>query len=230
MDLSQYQSQTLLEIAYKSLKSDITKNILTQGQKIIVRELVERYGISETPIKQALNRLISEEMVESIPRKGMRVRVVQWEELDNLFEIRYMLETLFIKNIMKYVKENPQVLDAFLNILHEHESILQNLCEVNEYYQYYHLDGEFHQLYIRCSGNKRAAQIYSNLGVHRYMYYVFEKQETEQMATGMKEHKSIYAALKSGSEAELKKAVEIHIENAKVKIHMALKKSNVNFT
>jgi DNA-binding GntR family transcriptional regulator len=224
MDLSQYQTQTLLEVAYKSLKSDITKNIIMQGQKIILRELVERYGISETPIKQALNRLVSEGMVESIPRKGMRVRTVKWEELENLFEIRYMIETFFVKNIIKHVSENPQVLDEFSNILHEHENVLQNMREVDEYYRYYHLDGEFHQLYIQCSDNRKIAQIYNNLGAHRYMYYVFGKQAIEQMVKGMEEHKTIYAALENRNEIQLKKAVEIHIENARVKIYDAFKK------
>ncbi|MCX8011744.1 MAG: GntR family transcriptional regulator, partial [Desulfobacterota bacterium] len=68
-----YQPQSLVEIAYKALKKDITERVLAPGQKIIIREINERYGISETPIKQALNRLIAEGLVESIPRRGVRV-------------------------------------------------------------------------------------------------------------------------------------------------------------
>jgi DNA-binding GntR family transcriptional regulator len=207
LNLSPYQSQTqtLLEVAYKFLKSDITENRLVQGQKIILRELVERYGISETPIKQALNRLVSEGLVESIPRRGMRVRLIEWDELADLFEIRYMFETFFIRNILDHIKAAPQVLDQFLD-------------------QYYILDEEFHQLYIECIDNRKIAQIYANLGAHRYMYYVYGKQSMEQMEKGMKEHRLIYEALQSDDANEVQKAVVLHIKNAKEKIGEAFKK------
>jgi DNA-binding GntR family transcriptional regulator len=226
LDLAPYQSQTLLEVAYKSLKSDITENKLVQGQKIILRELVERYGISETPIKQALNRLVSDGLVESIPRRGMRVRLIKWEELAELFEIRYMFETFFIKNILDHIKAAPQVLTQFLGVIQKHEDILKNIDKLEEYNQYYNLDEEFHNLYMRCADNRKMAQIYANLGVHRYMYYVYGKQSMEQMENGMKEHKLIYEALQSGDENELQKMVVLHIKNAKEKIFEAFQKTD----
>jgi DNA-binding GntR family transcriptional regulator len=226
LNLSPYQSQTqtLLEVAYKFLKSDITENRLVQGQKIILRELVERYGISETPIKQALNRLVSEGLVESIPRRGMRVRLIEWDELADLFEIRYMFETFFIRNILDHIKAAPQVLDQFLDIIQKHEEILKNIDKLEEYNQYYILDEEFHQLYIECIDNRKIAQIYANLGAHRYMYYVYGKQSMEQMEKGMKEHRLIYEALQSDDANEVQKAVVLHIKNAKEKIGEAFKK------
>lgn len=51
MDTMHYQTQTLVEVAYKALKKDITERTLIPGKKIVLRELSERYGISETPIK-----------------------------------------------------------------------------------------------------------------------------------------------------------------------------------
>ena len=87
MDLKYFQSQTLVEVAYKALKKDIIERVFIPGQKIILREIHERYGISETPIKQALNRLIAEGIVESIPRKGVRVKKIKWEDIEELMDI-----------------------------------------------------------------------------------------------------------------------------------------------
>jgi DNA-binding GntR family transcriptional regulator len=218
-----YQSQTLLEFAYKSLKSDIAENRLVQGQKVILRELVERYGISETPIKQALNRLVTEGLVESIPRKGMRVRVIKCKEIENLFEIRNMMETYFIKNVIDHVKEHPQVLSDFLNILKKQEKILRKVLNTEEYYQFYDLDKEFHQLYIQCSRNDTVVQVYNTLGTHGYRYYAFGKLEMKQLVRGFEEHKLIYEALKGQNESELKRVIKLHIQNAKEEICNALK-------
>lgn len=60
----QYQAQTLVELAYKALNKDITERVFVPGEKLILRELNDRYGISPTPIKQALNRLITEVLVD----------------------------------------------------------------------------------------------------------------------------------------------------------------------
>jgi DNA-binding GntR family transcriptional regulator len=221
LGLSEYQTPTLLEVAYKSLKSDIMKNKFIQGQKIVSRELVERYGISETPIKQALNRLVSEGLVESIPRKGMRVRRVKREDIENLFEIRYMIETFFIKNIISHVNKNPLVLEKFFSIIQKHENILQNMRDIEDYDQFYILDSEFHRLYIQCAGNKKIVQIYDNLGTYSCMYFVYGKYN---VINGKEEHKLIYEALKGQNEDELKKCIELHIKNAKKKILEALEK------
>jgi DNA-binding GntR family transcriptional regulator len=223
LGLSEYQTPTLLEVAYKSLKSDIMKNKFIQGQKIVSRELVERYGISETPIKQALNRLVSEGLVESIPRKGMRVRRVKQEDIENLFEIRYMVETFFIKNIIGHIKKNPLVLGGFYSIIQRQENITQNILDIEDYDQFYILDSEFHRLYIQCAGNKKIVQIYDNLGIYTCMYFVYGKDHIHQL-NGMKEHKLIYEALKSQNEDELKKCIELHIKNSKKEIFKALEK------
>jgi DNA-binding GntR family transcriptional regulator len=65
-----FKRQTLVEVAYEALKKDITEHVFIPGQKIILREMNERYGISETPIKQALNRLIAEGIVKAHPGRG----------------------------------------------------------------------------------------------------------------------------------------------------------------
>ena len=54
---------TLVDKAYERIKADFARGALAPGEKIIFRDLVERYGISETPIKQALNRMVTEGLV-----------------------------------------------------------------------------------------------------------------------------------------------------------------------
>jgi DNA-binding GntR family transcriptional regulator len=224
MDVAYCPPQTLVEITYNALKSDIAKNILEQGQKINIRELSERYQISETPIKQALNRLVSEELVVSIPRKGMKVREVKLEEIEELFEIRYMFETFFIKKIINHVQKNPAVLNEFCVNLKEHENTIKKVSDIEEYYNNYEIDRKFHQLYMKCSENKVVEKLYNNLKIHGYINYVYGKQEMGQMIKGMEEHKLIYKALEAYDADELRKEIKTHIENAKIRVHKILMK------
>jgi DNA-binding GntR family transcriptional regulator len=222
MEVLPYQSQTLLEVAYNALKSDIARNVLKQGQKINIKDLSERYGISETPLKQALNRLVSEELVVSIPRKGMRVREVKFEEIAELFEIRYMFETFFIQKILSHIRKNPPVLGEFRAILKEHENTIKKVSDIKEYYKNYAVDKKFHQLYMRCVENRVVEKQYNSLRIHGYIDYVYQKQEMGQMVTGMEEHKLIYMDLEAQDAQALAKDIKKHIENVKIRIYKIL--------
>jgi DNA-binding GntR family transcriptional regulator len=208
-------------MAYKALKSDITLCALAPGKKILPRELRERYGVSETPIKQALNRLVSEGLVESIPRRGMRVRRVEWAEIEETLDIRYMIEAYSIPNAIAHLRENPAALLRFEELIREHESAAKNIADIEEYYRNYGIDMDFHRLYVASAGNRKTAQLYANLGTHGYMYYVFGRQQTSEMLAGVDEHWAILEALKAFDPDETGKRIKIHIENAKTKLHRA---------
>ncbi|KAF0197625.1 MAG: transcriptional regulator GntR family [Bacillota bacterium] len=223
MDTKHYQNQTLVEVAYKALKRDIAERAFLPGQKLITRELHERYGISETPIKLALNRLITEGLIESIPRRGFSVKNIDWEDIDELLDVRKMLETYYSSQILDNFQKDIHMQRQFLENITEHKRIVEHGVDINDYFQVYSLDYEFHQMFIRCAGNKRIAQVYDNLGTHVYAYYIYGKQSKEATIDGVREHEDIYEALVARDEVRLQQCVEMHLENAKVKIRNVLK-------
>ncbi len=84
----------------QSPQKDIAEGILVPGQKLITRELSERYRIGEPPIKQALNRLITEGLIESTPRRGVKVRAIAWDGIEELWGIRLRSETYYARQII----------------------------------------------------------------------------------------------------------------------------------
>ena len=223
MDIMHYQTQTLVDVAYKAIKKDITERILIPGQKVVIRELHERYGISETPIKQALNRLITEGLVESIPRKGIKVRSIQWEEVEEMMDVRLMIESYYTRQIVRTFKSNADIRQKLARNIEEHMKIIENAVNLSNHFQNYYLDQEFHQLFMECSGSKKIMRIYDSLGTHDYAYYIYGKQGKEETLAGVKEHEAIYNSLLAGDELELRRLIEIHIVNAKNKIIRILK-------
>jgi DNA-binding GntR family transcriptional regulator len=221
MDVAQYQSRTLVEAAYKALKSDITRCVLPPGKKVIIRELVERYGVSETPIKQALNRLVTEGLVESIPRRGMKVRMVEWEEIVETLDLRYMIESYSIPGAIAHLRKEPSVFARMEALILEHESAAPLISDIEEYYRNYRIDAEFHRLFVSAAGNRKTTQLYAGLGTHGYMYYVFGRQRTSEMLDGVAEHRDILDALEAFDPCETEQRVRIHIDNAKMKLHAA---------
>ncbi|MBT9133583.1 MAG: putative HTH-type transcriptional regulator LgoR [Firmicutes bacterium] len=223
MDVKHYQNHTLVDIAYLALKSDIAEGTLLPGQKLITRELSERYGVSETPIKQALNRLISESLVENTPRKGMRVKDIDLVSLEELLDVRRMVETYYAAPIIKHFAANGDLQGRFRRNLDEHRQLVLYGVDARDHVRNYALDLEFHQMYIGCASNARIAQVYNNLGTHVYACYIYKKQSQAETIAGVDEHEDIYQALVSGSLATLQAAVETHLDNARRKITSVLR-------
>jgi DNA-binding GntR family transcriptional regulator len=224
MEIMHYKTETLVEVAYRAIKKDITERVLAPGQKIIIRELHERYGISQTPIKQALNRLITEGLVESYPRRGMNVRRVRWNEIEELMDLRLMMETYYVEQSLETFRNRVDIQERFQANLAEHNRLIENVSNLNDYLQNYYLDQEFHQLYIRCSGNQRLQQIYSNLGSHIYAYYVYGRQPKASMIEGVREHEAILHALGRQDKTELRRCIELHMANARKNVQEMFQK------
>lgn len=223
MDVKHYQNHTLVDIAYLALKSDIAEGTLLPGQKLTARELSERYGVSETPIKQALNRLISESLVENTPRKGVRVKDIDLASLEELLDVRRMMEMYCAEQILRQFAANDDLQGRFRRNLEEHRRLVLFGVDARDHVRNYALDLEFHQMYIGCAGNARMAQVYNNLGTHVYACYIYKKQSQAETMAGVDEHEDIYQALVSGNLAKLQAAVETHLDNARRKITTVLR-------
>ena len=85
------KTPSLVESVREHLIEDIMERRYLPGQKLPVVEVARRYGVSETPVKQAFNRLVSEGMLDAIPRRGVVVRHVSREESRELMEARQMV-------------------------------------------------------------------------------------------------------------------------------------------
>jgi DNA-binding GntR family transcriptional regulator len=77
-----------------ALRQDIVSGVFGQGEWLKIAGLAERYGLSSAPIREALNQLEAEGLVELLPNRGARVRRVTRNFIADLFEIRLALEPM----------------------------------------------------------------------------------------------------------------------------------------
>ena len=82
---------------YRILREEIGRLELAPGQRLGLEELANRFAVSLTPVRQALRRLESEGLVESIPRRGARVAALSVEELEEIQALRLGLETFLAR-------------------------------------------------------------------------------------------------------------------------------------
>lgn len=217
---------TLSERIYDLIRRDIITNQLKPGEKINIRELCERYQASETPIRLALNRLVSENIIDNFPRQGMRVKQMNIDLCEETFDTRIMLECYYLSNVVMTLNVNGAMRSAFReNLANNLQAVQQLDCNSSpdDYLTLYHYDIEFHHLLIKCTGNKLLMDLYQFLNPFLYINYVYNKQSKERLLTGIKEHEAILQALLDGDEALAKEALVTHLSNSKQVITSILK-------
>jgi len=150
-------SQALYLQVADRLRDQIYQHELAPGDAIDEMALCERYGISRTPLREALKVLSSEGLIELIPRRGSFVRSMDIEELNELFPVMAVLEGLCAREAVENC--TPADLQQ-LETMHEK---LEEYVKQGNIDAYYEQNFVFHQAVQDLSGNKWLQRIIGDL-------------------------------------------------------------------
>lgn len=214
---------TLVESAYNHLKADIISSYLKPDEKINLKDLSQRYQVSETPIKQALNRLISEGLIISVPRKGMWVHRISSEEANDIFDLRLMMDTFYLDRIVDFIRSTPTLQAQMHANIQSHIRAINIATSQAELAAAYQLDEKFHGLYISASQNKKITEMYRTMNAHAYAPYIVGRETRAQIMDGAMEHQKIYDAILANEKMEVHQLVTLHLENARHNVCTILK-------
>lgn len=150
-------SQALYLQVADRLRDQIYQHELVPGDPIDEMALCQRYGISRTPLREALKVLSSEGLIELIPRRGSFVRSMDIDELNELFPVMAVLEGLCAREAVENCK--PQDLKQ-LEQMHEK---LEEFVKQGNIDGYYEQNFVFHQAVQDLSGNKWLQRVIGDL-------------------------------------------------------------------
>jgi GntR family carbon starvation induced transcriptional regulator len=88
---------TLASQLEDAIRLEIIEGVLTPGQRLRANELTQRYGVSATPLREALQRLAAENLVEIDPRLGAAVAEISRTDLRDIYWLRELLEGLALE-------------------------------------------------------------------------------------------------------------------------------------
>ena len=98
-------AKLLREKVYEQLRADLISCRLAPGAEIRESELAERFGVSKSPVRDALMRLERENLVITLPRQGYRVASVSVNDVQDMFQLREVLERACIERITRRASE-----------------------------------------------------------------------------------------------------------------------------
>jgi len=159
---------SLLEFAYGKIKAKILAGELPPGHKLSAKTISESLNISQTPVKEAINRLVAEGFVQSNPRRGHQVSRLSISDVKDMMDVRLMMECFAAKSAVQNAPHHPEIMRRMQELLipYSHASSL-------DYLQVSAIEQEFHNLYIQLSENKRLIKLYQTDWSVSLLYYLY---------------------------------------------------------
>ncbi len=193
-------SASTVENIYRALKEDIMWGRIEPDTLLNETVLAARFGVSRTPVREALSMLASDGLTHALPRRGHLVGTVSVAETLEAFRVREILEVEAISHAVHRLS------DAAIARLLE-------LANTRESEDFPAINREFHMSIARASGNRILADFIERLLVTMQRVLILDPHVTGWTEDGMQEDLAIVRALAARDEAAACEAMAVHIRN-----------------
>ena len=199
------QTQSINDQFYNYIKNEILEGSLKPGNQIDIESLVREFGISRSPIKTAIDKLVGEGFLVIRPRKGTFVTHIEPKELLEYLEIRFLIESYILENSFK---RYGSVIDK----LRSTNSTALRAAKKGDYKEFMEHDRGFHRLIILQSKNRKLIAMYDQMHVYTSITLsLYQRPDrTERMFGGVNEHLQIITAIESGNVRKAVSAIKKH--------------------
>ena len=188
-----------------SLEQRIVEGELGNGKRLDETELSSFYGVSRTPVREALQRLAESGLAEHLPRRGTFVRSPSLSQLVEMFEVMAELECMAIR--LGARRATADDIDA----LEKDNETCRAAVAANDTKKYYEVNARLHGRIYQMSGNgflaSEARRLHDRLRPFRRLQLRVRGRMEESMA----EHDIILAALRDGDADRAMETMKKHI-------------------
>lgn len=207
------ERKSLKEEIFEVLHKRIIAGKVAPGEWLRQEEISSQLGVSQTPVREALDLLVSSGLAERIPYRGVRVLQLTTEEIVDSYVLRLLLESTAVA-ATACIRTDEQ-LEALCQIVEKTEALMS----LNDMSMQMQLNREFHHAIVVASGNPLMTKLYEVVS-HQFpdwmLYeYMFRYPELLQpsLTKEFQEHKAIVEAIAARDSEEAARNVIIHIKN-----------------
>jgi DNA-binding GntR family transcriptional regulator len=201
------QRRSLHDELVDRLRSLITEGELAPGLKIPERELCERFGVSRTPLREALKVLASEGAVTLRPNRGAVVNPLTPEELEEVFPVMGALEALSGEIACRMITDAEV---AEIRALHDR---MVEHWQAGELQPYFRLNQAIHQAILEATRNETLVVTYRGLSRRLMTARYLANMSPKRWAVAVAEHEAMLDALEKRDGAELARILKKHLAN-----------------
>ncbi len=194
---------------YENLRHQIITNQIHAGQRLVEQDMIDRYGIGKTPLREIYQELQRDELIEIIPQFGTRVVTLDIQTLKEVVQIRKALEGLCAELASQNISSTEidqlsQILEKAKELESDHSDSLRILSQY---------DTDYHQIIYRAAQNKQLIKVIQSLLYKMSMYWFQSGFSMEDFREQFEELEDLLQALKERNAPKAKKIMEKHIDH-----------------
>lgn len=187
------------------LEQDIVTGALAPGQRLDEQRLAARFGVSRTPIREALMQLATAGLVELQPRRGAFVAALSLKDVIERFEVMAALEGACGALAARRITEAQRQ-----ELVEAHEACARE-AQTGDADAYYYANERFHRVIYRAGNNaylaEQAGQLHDRLKPYRRL----QLRARSRVAASLAEHAAIVEAIVQGDGERAERVLKDHI-------------------
>ncbi len=193
-------------MAYECLISEIASGVLQPGARLTESDLARRMGISRTPVREAIQRLEAEGLVDYAPRVGAAIRRLDYAEIMELYEMRAVLERTAARMAARAASEIE---------IAELEAVNAEMAAAkSDKRRLYALNRQFHLILRDAAKNRFLIKAMNGLQKTLLILGPTTLGDAERAGKAIEEHKAIIEALRARDGDSAEAAMNAHLEAA----------------
>jgi DNA-binding GntR family transcriptional regulator len=204
-------SSALVDQAYDAVKRMIFDFELLPEQRFSEAELTNRLGVSRTPLRQALQRLQNQGFVGVLPKIGWFVSPIDFEVMDELYDLRILIESYAIERIVKTTD-----MSALRSLQAEWlVKPAQRECEAKVLET---MDEAFHVTLVEAAANQEMKRVHQGITDRIRLVRHLDFTKDSRITATYEEHGAIVRAILERRKAEAIRLLTAHIEQSKIEV------------
>jgi DNA-binding GntR family transcriptional regulator len=176
------KAASLRETVTQILRAAIISGEMAPGEVYSAPALGARFGVSATPVREAMVDLSREGLVQTVPNKGFRVTAVSDAELDDIAALRMLIEPPTVLQV------TPRIPEEAIPELRELAQAIVDHAEAGDLITYTEADRRFHLAILEYSNNRRLVSLVSDLRSQTRLYGLSGMVERGTLAGSAAEH------------------------------------------
>jgi DNA-binding GntR family transcriptional regulator len=204
----------LTERTYRTLKELIITRAIPAGGKVTAEGLSQRFGVSRTTVKGAIDQLASEGLVEVRPQVGTFIRGLTAKDVRDAWDVRLMLEVTAVRRGV--VEANETQRRELTALVQEMTPLVDEREYVQETYERsVAVNKRFHELIVETAANSYLESIYRQLGAHFHIANYRSRIGLRRADLGRAEHRAIADAYARRDAEAAAATLQRHVERSR---------------
>ncbi|CAM2180707.1 GntR family transcriptional regulator [Burkholderia latens] len=189
-----------------SLREMIINGELQAGERLVERDLAERFGISRIPMREAIQRLEREGLLDIFRNRGAVVRMLSASDVQEIYDMRTLLEGDAIYRSVKRLDDETLARAELVHRLLGESSVPRRQGELNR---------EFHALLYSCCGNDRQLKAIAELRGQVERYERLQATLLADTPSFQVEHEAILQACRERNVRSARAMTVAHLDSAR---------------